>query len=103
MVIVNPTPRKTRRYKSTLTAVIVVSAVICIAWLIALSLISKSIGKDGSKTTTLRGQIQSVLVEQPKGTVNKQSAKYMLQSKLPTSSMVPHGRKTPPRHLFQRR
>eukprot|EP00984_Skeletonema_dohrnii_P019955 scaffold9647_cov72-Skeletonema_dohrnii-CCMP3373.AAC.1 len=80
MVIVNPTPRKTRRYKSTLTAVIVVSAVICIAWLIALSLISKSIDKDGSKTTTLRGQIQSVLVEQP---MNKQSAKYMLQSKLP--------------------
>mmetsp|Transcript_34858 Transcript_34858/g.71136 ORF Transcript_34858/g.71136 Transcript_34858/m.71136 type:complete len:360 (-) Transcript_34858:41-1120(-) len=83
MVIVNPTPRKTRRYKSTLTAVIVVSAVICIAWLIALSLIRKSIDKDGSKTTTLRGQIQSVLVEQPKGTMNKQSAKYMLQSKLP--------------------
>jgi len=85
MVLVNPTPRKTRRYKSTLTAVIVVSTVIFIAWLIALSLIgNNSINEEGSSNATpLRGQIQSVLLEQSKDTMNKVSAKSMLQSKLP--------------------
>ena len=82
MVIVNsPKPRKTRRFNSTLAAVIVVSTVIFIAWLITLSLMGNSINKDESSATSFRGQIQS----QPKDTMNNKivSAKSMLQSKLP--------------------
>lgn len=84
MVIVNPTKsKKTWRYKSSFTAIVVVSTVIFVAWLIALTLIGQSIDKNGSKKTTLRGEIQSVLIEHPKSTMNKISAKSMLQSKLP--------------------
>ncbi len=82
-MIVNPTKsRKATRYKSTFTAIVVVTTVIFAAWLIALSLMGQSIDKNGSKTT-LRGQIQSVLIEQPNNSMNKISAKSMLQSKLP--------------------
>ena len=81
MVIVNPAPRRKRRCSSSLTAIIVVSTVIGIAWIISLSLMGKSITID-SRKTTLRGQILSESVPYKVSTTNM-SAKSMLQSKLP--------------------
>ncbi|KAL7437623.1 hypothetical protein ACHAXM_006115 [Skeletonema potamos] len=86
MVIVNPTQRKKakRCNHPTLTAAIVVSTVIGVAWFISLSMIGKS-STDKDSKITLRGQSHSVSETEhyhPQG-IMQLSAKSMLQSKLP--------------------